>query len=184
MTQGPLPQASSWPRISPVAVWGIAGVVLLLFNGVRRVLPIALEPLYDLKSLTWWHLAFYGLSVVFNTYMEGYRGFHLRVAPRVVSRAHQLSAKSRPIDVVLAPLYCSSFYGAPKRDLIARYILFFSIVGIIVAMHYVPQPWRGIVDAGVVVGLSIGCASIAWTYVRSLVDPDWFAGQLARSERR
>jgi hypothetical protein len=30
------------------------------------------------------------------------------------------------------------------------------------------QPWRGIVDAGVVVGLGIGTASIVWHAVRAM----------------
>lgn len=177
-------QTTPWIRTSPVAIWGILGVVLLLLSGVYRVAPHAIEPLRSAGSLLWWQLALYAFSIVFNAYMEGYRGFHLRVAPRVVSRAHDLARHSRPIDVVLAPLYCGSFYGASRRKLVIRYVLFFFIVGVIIAMHYVPQPWRGIVDAGVTVGLGIGALSIVWTYFRSLSDPEWFAAQLAKSEQR
>lgn len=177
-------QTTPWIRISPVALWGIFGVVFLLLNGVHRVLPHALEPLRSAGSIPWWQLGLYLFSIAFNAYMEGYRGFHLRVAPRVVSRAHELTRHARLIDVILAPLYCGSFYGAPTRKLIIRYTLFFFIVGVIIAMHYVPQPWRGIVDAGVTVGLGIGAFSIVWTYFRSLSDPEWFEGQLERSGQR
>jgi hypothetical protein len=171
-------------RVQPAALWGVVGVILLLANGVHRVLPHALEPLHSAQFLPWWQLALYLGSIAFNAYMEGYRGFHLRVAPRVVQRAHELSERDNVYDTVLAPLYCASFYGAPVRTLVVRYLLLTLIVGVIVGMHYVPQPWRGIVDAGVVVGLGMGAASIAWTYYRSLMDPEWFEEVVEKTDAK
>ena len=53
---------------------------------------------------------------------------------------------------------------APVRDMFAA-VFFFAVVGFVVLLRFTPQPWRGIVDAGVVVGLSWGVVTILvyWT---------------------
>jgi len=36
------------------------------------------------------------------------------------------------------------------------------IIGFVIIVKSLPQPWRGILDAGVVVGLTMGCFSILY----------------------
>ena len=48
--------------------------------------------------------------------------------------------------------------------------------GIAVAVHQLVQPWRGILDAGVVVGLSWGLASFVYSLQQAFV-----TGEYARS---
>ena len=55
------------------------------------------------------------------------------------------------------------------------------IVTLVLLVRLAPQPWRGIIDAGVVLGLGIGSASILYFVVRALRDgppapPDLPAG--------
>lgn len=154
--------------LSPAAIWGVLGVVLLLASGVYRVLPWALEPLHQPETMGTLHWLLYGGSVIFNGFMEGYRGFQLGVVPRVLARARHLSEHPNARDAWLAPLFCAGFYGMERRALIARYILLFGIIGVIVAMRFVPQPWRGIVDAGVVVGLGWGCIALLFGLLRAI----------------
>ena len=52
--------------------------------------------------------------------------------------------------------------------LVAR-LLVLGIVGLVMAVRLLPQPWRGIVDAGVVVGLAIGITSIVHYTVVALL---------------
>ena len=47
------------------------------------------------------------------------------------------------------------------------------IVSLVIAVRWLEQPWRGIVDAGVVVGLSWGLVSMAAFTLRALTDPGY-----------
>jgi len=38
---------------------------------------------------------------------------------------------------------------------------------VVIAVRHVPQPWRGIIDAGVVVGLLWGAVAVAVFFVRA-----------------
>jgi len=146
-----------------IALWGIAGVLLLLAQAITRLTPLALEPVLDgsLGPLEW---TLYGGWVALNAYAEGYRGFQKGFAPRVVARALYAGRHPQPLRVVLAPLFCMGLFGATRRRLIASWVILLMVVTLVTAMRFVPQPWRGIVDGGVVVGLVWGgVAIIAFT---------------------
>jgi hypothetical protein len=136
-------------------------VLLLLGQALYRLLPLALEPLLDgsMSALQW---ALYLGWVVFNAYAEGYRGFQRSFSPRVVARAIHLAHHPRPSHVLLAPLFCMALFHAKRKNLILAWGLTSAIVVVIVAVRQLPQPWRGIVDGGVVVGLVWGALSLAW----------------------
>lgn len=147
--------------------WGIGGILLLLLFAVVRLGPMALElATLELQQLHWFALA---VSILYMAYAEGYKGFHLGFAPRVVARARYLSAHPRPLHILLAPAFCMGYiYATPKRKLMS-----FGLTGMIVCLvllvRLLPQPWRGIVDAGVVTGLMLGMASIVyflWEHLR------------------
>jgi hypothetical protein len=57
------------------------------------------------------------------------------------------------------------FHAAKKRKIVS-YSLTSGIVVLILAVHHLAQPWRGIIDAGVVIGLVWGIISIFWFTVR------------------
>ncbi len=121
-----------------------------------------------MSLLHWSALAF---SIIYMAYAEGYKGFHLGFAPRVVARAHYLAANPRPLHVILAPLFCMGYIYATRKRQILSIALTLMIVCFVLIARMMPQPWRGILDAGVVVGLSLGVLSIAYFLIVSTRNP-------------
>ncbi len=147
-------------------VWGVGGVLALLSQAIVKLTPIALEPLGS--SLAWPAILAYAFSVVFMAYSEGWRGFHRKFSPRVVARAAWLADNPRPLWLALAPAFCTGLIGASRKRMIVAWVLPMAIVVLVLVVRMFPQPWRGAVDAGVVVGLTIGCASIFYHGIRTL----------------
>jgi hypothetical protein len=79
-----------------------------------------------------------------------------------------LASHPRPLHVALAPFFCTGLFHATRRRMIASWLLYAGIIALILAVRALDQPWRGMVDAGVVVGLSWGAVSILIYYVRAL----------------
>ena len=149
--------------------WGIGGVLLLLIFAIFRLAPMALELENSSMSMVHWlTLAF---SVIYMAYAEGYKGFHLGFAPRVVVRARYLANNPRPLHVLLAPLFCMGYIYATRRRQIVSFALTAMIICFVIIARSMPQPWRGILDAGVVVGLSLGVLSIGYFLIISSNDP-------------
>jgi hypothetical protein len=155
------------PRLHAASLWGVLGFTFILVQAIARLTPLALEPIRD-GTLEPWHWALYGVSIVLNGYSEGYRGFQLQAAPRIVARALHLGDHPHPVRVALAPFFVTGLFHATRRRLIATWVLYLAIVGLVILVRQVPQPWRGMVDAGVVVGLTWGGLSILWIYGRAL----------------
>jgi ABC-type spermidine/putrescine transport system permease subunit I len=150
-----------------IASWGVIGVLGLLSQAIYRLAPLAVEPLRTGMSPLQW--ALYGGWVGFNAYAEGYRGFQRSFSPRVVARAIHLAQHPSLLAVVLAPPYCMALFRAKRRRRITAWVLLVVIVTIVLLVRTVPQPWRGIIDAGVVVGLAWGALSIVVLFVRAVV---------------
>jgi len=144
-----------WPGL-----WGVVGVVAVLANALWRLSPLAYRALTgDLDAWRWLVLVTW---LVVAAYAEGYRGFHRQFSPRVIVRAYHLSAQPRPLHVALAPLYCMGLIHATRRRLITSWSVTLGIVALVIAVGQLAQPWRGIVDAGVVLGLALGALSILY----------------------
>jgi apolipoprotein N-acyltransferase len=75
----------------------------------------------------------------------------------------------RPVIVVLAPLFCMGLFHATRKRLIVSWCALIGIVGLIVLVRQLDQPWRGIVDGGVVAGLGWGLVAMLWFMVRALL---------------
>ncbi|GJM11776.1 MAG: hypothetical protein DHS20C12_01790 [Pseudohongiella sp.] len=149
--------------------WGIGGVLLLLIFAIFRLAPMALElENSTMSQVHWLALVF---SVFYMAYAEGYKGFHLGFAPRVVVRARYLAENPRPLHVLFAPLFCMGYFYATRKRQIVSFALTAMIICFVLIARSMPQPWRGILDAGVVVGLSLGVASIAYFLIISKNDP-------------
>jgi hypothetical protein len=149
------------------AIWGVLGVVALLCQAIYRLTPRAIEPIQR-GLLDGWETAIYVAWVVFSLYFEGYRAFQLRFSPRVVARALHLIEQPTPLHVALAPAFCMAFFHASRRARILAWATTIMVVFFIVALRGVPQPWRGIVDGGVVLALAWGAAAIVIYFVRGL----------------
>lgn len=155
------------PRFRIAALWGVLGFTALLVEAIVRLTPLALEPVRA-GGLTAWHWALYLGSILFMAYSEGYRGFQKQAAPRIVARALYLGENPRPLHVLLAPFFCTGLFHARRRRVIATWILYGGLVALIISVRMLPQPWRGMIDAGVVVGLTWGALAIVVIYLRAL----------------
>jgi hypothetical protein len=159
--------------------WAVLGMVAICVQAVVRLLPRALEPVLDGELGPLGALA-YVLSIVSLAYSEGYRGFQQRFSPRVVVRALALlePPQRRGYLIALAPLMVMGLIHASRRRLIASWALVLGIVALVLLVSLLEQPWRGAVDAGVVVGLSWGTIATLVLTARALrgdvppVDPD------------
>lgn len=149
-----------------IVTWAVGGVLLLLAQALWRLTPIALQPVYDGMTDVQWVL--YVAWMVINGYAEGYRGFQLRFSPRVVARALHLARHPQPWHVLLGPLFCMSFFHATLRGRITAWGITSAVVAAVIAIRLLPQPWRGILDAGVVVGLAWGAATLITCVVHGL----------------
>lgn len=147
------------------AVWGAGGVCLLLLFAVVRLAPMGFEPLAA-GGLGPLHYAGYAASLAFFIYTEGYRAFQLGFSPRVAARAHALRRDPQPLRVLLAPAFCMGFFGATRRRLVASWAVTLGVVLLVVGVRQLAQPWRGIVDLGVVAALLYGAVFILWFFVR------------------
>jgi len=152
-----------------VFVWGVGGVLALFGRALLRLAPMAWQPIED-GSLTAIQIGVYAAWVVFNAYGEGYRAFQKSFSPRVVARAHHLARSPQPLlHAVLAPAYCLSLFHANRRGLTLAWTMLVVIIGLIALLRITPQPWRGIIDGGVVVALAWGALVIVVLSVRTLV---------------
>ena len=144
--------------------WGIGGVVLLIGSAVWRLSPHVFElQQHDLSVWQWLLLLAF---TAFMLYSEGYKGFHLNFAPRVVVRARGLQDSGKPLLYLLAPLVCMGYLYATRKRQLTSFIITFAIVVLVLLVRLLPQPWRGIVDVGVVAGLGLGILSILWFWLR------------------
>lgn len=154
-------------REKAIATWGVGLVLLLLGQAVYRLSPLALEPWLE-GSMTAFQITLYISWLAFNGYAEGYRGFQKRFSPRVVRRAFWLGKNATPLRVALALPFCMSLFHSTKRQKMVSWIFILAIVSIVVVVRGFPQPWRGIVDGGVVFGLLWGMVVIIGLYFRGL----------------
>ena len=153
--------------------WGLGGILAMLCFAIYRLAPMAYELSgVSLTLIQWGALLF---SIIFMAYSEGYKGFHNGFAPRVVARANYLKDNPLPLTTLLAPLFCMGFIYATRKRMIVSTALTLMIIFFVVVVRMFPQPWRGIIDAGVVVGLFMGVCSIVYYATRSLVNPGSFA---------
>jgi hypothetical protein len=140
------------------AIWGLAGVLALLLSACLRLWPKAVDALS--YSFVWYHWAALVAIVTGMAYAEGYKGFQKAFSPRTSARARYLRQNPRIVHVMLAPFFCMGYFHATRRRKITSISLTVGIIVLIVLVSFVSQPWRGIIDAGVVVGLAWGIVSL------------------------
>ena len=145
--------------------WGIAGVILLLSSAVMRLSPRIVE--LQNFSLGYQHWLLVLVFVPWMAWAEGYRGFHKAFSPRVVARANYLREGGHPLLSVLAPFFCMGYFHATRKRKIVSWTVTGGIVVLILLVRLTPQPWRGIIDAGVVLGLTLGILSLLYYFFQA-----------------
>jgi len=148
------------------AVWGLAGVLLLLGSAIYRLTLGAMKGFS--YHFSWYHWMTLVFVVLCMAYSEGYRAFQKGFSPRVAARARYLKEHPRALHVLAAPLFCMGYFYAPRRRRITSISVTAGIVVLVLLVRLLQQPWRGIIDLGVVVGLAWGLISLLVFGVRAL----------------
>lgn len=150
-------------------IWGVGGIVMLLIFAILRLSPIAANAFE--QQFEYWHWLLLIVNTFAMAYYEGYKGFQLAFSPRSAARARFLFDQGTKLQLILAPFFCMAYFHAPRRRIIATWVLTISIIILILLFQRLPQPTRGVLDVGVVVGLSWGLiatlASSFYAFTRS-----------------
>ncbi len=143
------------------AIWGITGLSWLFCSAIVRLFPYVQELKFE--TFSWYHWVGLAGSLLFMGYAEGYKGFQLKFAPRAAARALYLKRNPTVLRVLFAPLFCMGFFHATRKRKIVSYSLTGMIILLIIGVHHLTQPAHGIVDAGVLFGMSWGTVSV-WIF--------------------
>jgi hypothetical protein len=149
------------------AAWGILGAIGLLASAVIRLLPAAREA-FTARPLDAAHWTGAIAAAALVGFFMGHRGLERGFAPRVVSRALYLARHPRLAHALVAPLFCIGLVHASRRRLVASWALVAAMVTLVLLVRELPQPYRGFVDAGVVIGAAWGALAVlafAWRAV-------------------
>lgn len=160
----PMEKDSTLGRVG--AVWGVLGVTLLLSTAIYRLAPLAIASFSEQLDVV--HYASYALSIFFLGYSEGYKAFQKQFSPRIAARARYLAAHPTVLRVLLAPPFCMGMFHATRKRLILSWSVALGVMVLVVLVGRLAQPWRGIVDLGVVVALAWGMIAM-WVYAARAV---------------
>ena len=150
------------------ASWGVIGFSLLLGFSTWRLSLNLFEALQ--MPLSWTHWLVFIIFLAFMVYSEGYKGFQKSFSPRFAARFKHLLYNTTPVRLLLAPLFCMSYFHASKRRIIATFALTIAIITFLLLFGLIPQPWRGLLDAGVVAGLIWGMVTTTLCCIRVFTD--------------
>jgi hypothetical protein len=147
-----------------VRLWAVVGVAALFARaswqlGQRGVATVAA----GLDPLEWFILT--ALTVAF-VYGEGYRALQRKWIPHVFGRIRQLGGERGGVYRLLAPLYAMSLVGAANQAMLRAWLGVAAIVGAVLVVSRLPDPWRGMIDVAVACALVWGLAAILITSVR------------------
>mmetsp|Transcript_67068 Transcript_67068/g.169323 ORF Transcript_67068/g.169323 Transcript_67068/m.169323 type:complete len:260 (+) Transcript_67068:54-833(+) len=155
-------------RSGAVQAWGVFGVCGYLSYGIAKVVPIVLDGLGAIDA--WWQWGLLAATLLFFAYVEGYKGFQLGFSPRVVSRAWVVSEEVDDAPVwhkALAPAFCIGYFHGTTKRVITSWAVTTVIFAVVIGVKQLPNPYRAIIDAGVIVGLLWGVISILVLYFQS-----------------
>ena len=71
--------------------------------------------------------------------------------------------------MIFAPFYSMGLFHATKKRKIVSWSVTIGVAAIVAAVKRMPYPWRNIIDAGVVAGLSWGSLSIVLLYLKAWI---------------
>lgn len=152
--------------------WAVAGVSALLLRAIIGLSPHAANAIEGGLSLWQW-IVLVGFAV-FMLVAEGYRGFQKKFSPRTAARIKYLRDNPTPLRIVLAPVFSMGFFHANRKTRLTAYILTMGIIVLVVTVtFFCPDPWRGIIDFGVVLGLCWGLLSFWIFTIKALTDKNF-----------
>ena len=147
-------------------LWGVIGVCAFIGGAVYRLSFHAIEALsMPLTTIQWLFVVGFAL---FMLVAEGYRGFQKKFSPRTAARVRYLRDNPKPLHVILAPIFCMGFIYANKKTRLTVIILTSTIICLVLLVRMADQPWRGLIDVGVVLGLGYGIISFLIFTIKAL----------------
>ncbi len=150
------------------SLWGTLGILTLLGSAVYRLAPRALEAIQSgLTPIQWIILI---LWTIFMGRSEGYKGFQKKFSPRTAARVHHLSTHPNLLHTLLAPLFGMGYFHATKKTKIIAYAFTIGIICLVLLVRLAPQPWRGIIDTGVVFFFSWGIIAFLIFVIRAFLN--------------
>ena len=152
-------------------VWAIAGLMLLLGFASWRLSAYTIESFS--MPLNWIHWIVFVGWTIFMAHGEGYKGFQLKFSPRFAARCKYLLHNTTWMQLILAPIFCMAYFHAPKKRMITTFALTIMIIAFIFAFRLIPQPWKGLLDFGVVFGLLWGAVSTSYYCFKALTDENF-----------
>lgn len=153
------------------ALWAVTGFSLLILFAIKRLSAVSWDTLNS--DLQWFHWLALLISIVIMAYSEGYKGFHQKFSPRFAARCSHLRHHPRTLHVLLAPLFCMGFFHATRARKITTFAVSFMILCFIIVARFLPYPWRGILDIGVVTGLVLGLLSLYYYLIKAFSSADF-----------
>lgn len=151
-------------------VWGVTQVIYIFGNAIKRLYPVAVEPIIK-DDMTSTHWTLYAVWCAYMAYVEGYKAFHLKFSPSVVERSFGIGPDPSLVKLILAGPYAMGLFGATKTKMIVSWCITVGVFGLTKLVKGLPYPYRGIVDAGVVLGLSMGLLSMVYHSIKTLMGP-------------
>lgn len=151
-----------------LGLWGVLQVVAIICNAIKRLAPIAIQPLMrnDLSPFQWGLFCSWTLYMV---YAEGYKAFQLKFSPMVVARSFNLVNNASAINLLFAGPFSMGLFAAEKKRMIIGWSVTIGVFALVKLVKLLPYPYRSIVDAGVVAGLSYGTLSICYNTILALL---------------
>lgn len=150
-----------------IVAWSVLGFAALLGHALYKLAPIAWVPIDE--GMTQLQMGALIVWVAWMWYTEGYKAFQKQLCPRFIKRATWLGRDRRLWLVALAPMFCMGMFHATRKRLIISWAITIGVIGLVIGVRYLHQPWRGIVDAGVVVGLGWGLGWLLYYWGRAMV---------------
>lgn len=149
-----------------LGVWAVVQVISVLANALKRLYPIAIQPFIQ-KDMLPYQWALYAVWCLYMGYAEGYKAFQLKFSPMVVQRAFLIYQNPNIFNVLLAGPYAMGMFGASRKRMIVSWCVTAGVFSLTLFVKKLPYPYRAIVDAGVVVGLSYGTLSIVLLAIKA-----------------
>jgi hypothetical protein len=147
-------------------LWAVIGVTLFLLRPIAMLTPIAWAAVHMPLHLFQWVLTL--VWIAFMAFSEGYKGFQKKFAPRFAARLNWLIHNPGFIEVLLAPFFCMGYFKATRKRMITTWSITTAIALLVVGVKQLPDPWRGLLDTGVIVGLGWGLACVIYESLRVL----------------
>jgi hypothetical protein len=151
--------------------WAVIGLTLIFVSAMVRLVPHAIEALGAGLSFGSWIILL--VWCAFMLFTEGYKGFQKQFSPRFAARALYLLNNPRPAYLLLAPLFCAGFICTTSKRKLSVLLLSLGIVLLVVGVRHIAQPWRGIIDIGVIIGLLYGLVTIYYLTIRAVITKNY-----------